>query len=36
VTNDEAKRIRDAEAKGGRQAGLLVVLELLREKTRAR
>jgi len=32
VTREEAERIRRAEAKGGQQAGLVVVLQILREK----
>jgi len=34
VTPDEAKRIREAEAAGGHQAGLALVLQILRAKTR--
>jgi hypothetical protein len=32
ISPGEAKRIREAEAAGGPQAGLLVVLQLLRDR----
>jgi hypothetical protein len=36
VSQDEADRIRRAEAQGGHDAGLRVVLEILREKNATR
>jgi hypothetical protein len=33
---DEVKRIRAAERMGGQQAGLVVVLQILRERNRTR
>jgi hypothetical protein len=32
VTREEARRIREAEARGGQQAGLATVIRILREK----
>ncbi len=34
VSPEEAQRIREAEAAGGHQAGLALVLQILRAKTR--
>ena len=36
VSNEEAQRIRDAEKSGGQEAGLKIVLQILREKNRPR
>jgi hypothetical protein len=36
VSREEAERIRKAERQGGHQAGLVVVLQLLREKNQDR
>lgn len=35
ITLEEAGRIQTAEAKGGRQAGLVVVLQILRERRKS-
>jgi hypothetical protein len=35
VTTEEAAEIRKAEARGGQQAGLRVVLNILRQRTQA-
>ncbi len=35
VTPDEANQIREAEAAGGHQAGLVVVLQILRDRNKS-